>query len=895
VQALVTGARNGLGGAIVVWGEPGIGKTALVNSATSDMSGVQLVRADGYEAESSIPYAGLQRVGVPLIDHLAALSPRHQQALRVAWGNDDGPVPDGFLVGLAMLALFGEAGSQRPVVCVVDDAHWLDSESLGVLAFVGRRLQAESTALLFAARDSADTDVQLAGMESIRLTGLDDASAVQLLMQAAPDLIDPFAATQIATATGGNPLALIDLAEDLDVRQLSDLSLSREPIPIGRHLEAHYLRQVRETPRDVQRWLLLAAAEAGGQARLITMAAEGLGLSPDCAADAERAGLVSLGDTVLFRHPLVRSAVYAATPAADRRRVHAALAHGAAQLGLVELEAWHAAEATPGTDTAVAARLEAVAERAARRGGLISQARLLARAADLTPSGWERNGILLAAAEAAGEAGSAHISRELLDRIDPEDLDPVQRGRMITARTALAVFIADRAIMVGAAASMLNAAGEFHGRDPELEQKALLAAFELILSSDSLTKGTTLKELGRRLDAGSQVKDGPSAAVLRALAALVLLPYGEAVPFMRAALDTLFGLDDADLLEFDFIGFVFTTALFDEAASERYLDRLAQIARDSGALRTLDTVLWIRSLFELDRGDPSAAKVYIDQVREVRRAVGYDAENVINISYLAWTGKPRDQVEAIIEITRQMGFGGVYTSAQTALGVRDIAEGHYRDAYNRFSPTIQARFVQVTQHQFADYVEAAARSGHLSDASHTAAEIGDMAQASGTPWLRGLDKRCQALLADDANAEAHFQHAIELLATAHVPSDLGRAHLLYGEWLRRQKRRREARDQLRTAVGIFDRIDAPAFAQRARSELAATGEKISERQLVAGAEMSPREAAVARMAADGNTNAEIGAALFISTNTVDYHLRKVFSKLGISSRRQLAEGFKAAD
>lgn len=879
----------------MIRGEPGIGKTALLDSATANQPGIEVIRADGFEAESSIPYAGLHRVGVPLLGHVSALSRRHQQALSVAWRGEEGPAPDRFLVGMAMLALFAAAGRRTPMVCAVDDGHWLDSDSLGVLAFVARRLQAESAVLLFATRDDAATDVQLAGIDSIRLAGLDGLSAVQLLRSMAQETFDPLAATEIATATGGNPLALIDLAQDFSIRQLSDMSLSRDPVPIGRSLEVHYLRQVRALSEDTQLWLVVAAAESSGRDQLIAAAAARLDLSPDCAAEAQRSGFVMLGDAVVFRHPLVRAAVYGATRSTDRRRVHAALACEAARLGLVELEAWHAAEASPGPDAAVAERLEVVADRAANRGGLMSKASLLARAADLTLPSRERNNRLLAAAEAAGAAGAGHLSRDLLDRLDPAGLDRVERGRLITARTALAVFVADPVGIVGAVADMLAAADEFHGVDPELEQKALLRAFEMALMAELLMQRITLRELGRRLEAGALVDNGPRAAVLRALGAHILRPYAEAVPLIRDALGILFALDDADLPEFGIVGFALTTALFDEQAGAAYLGRLAAIARDAGALRVLDTVLWVRSLFEIGRGDPSAAGLYVEQVRELRRAIGYEAENVVNVSYLTWSGAPRNHVEAVGELTRSMGFGGVYTSAQTALGVRDIAEGHYRDAYERFRPMIEEPFLQVTYHQLADYVEAAVRSGHPGEGSRAGEAIGVMAGASGTAWIRGLDQRCRALLAPDDDAERHFAGAIELLRTAQVPADLGRAHLLYGEWLRRVRRRREAREQLRAAVAIFDRVGAPAFAQRARTELAATGEKISTPQLVAGVEMSPREATVARLAAAGQTNAEIGSTLFISTNTVDYHLRKVFQKLGISSRRQLAERFERAD
>jgi len=570
------------------------------------------------------------------------------------------------------------------------------------------------------------------------------------------------------------------------------------------------------------------------------------------------------------------------------------LAKQADRLGLVELGAWHAAQATLGTDTAVASRLDSVAGLAARRGGLVSQARLLARAADLTPAGAERNDRLLAAAEAAAEAGAAQMSRQLLDRIEPDDLDRIQRGRMTVARSALAVFIADPAAVITGPAEMLKAANDFHGHQPEREQQALLRAFELSLTTELLMERTTLSELGHRLEAGATVADGPFATVLRALGAHILKPYADAVPLMREALELLSCLDDESLPKFGFVGIALSTALFDERAGASYLSRLARIARDAGSLRSLDTVLWVRSIFELGRGDPAVGGRYVEQVRELRRAIGYEAENVVNVSHLAWTGAPRDQVEFLAEATQSMGFGGVTTSAKAALAIREIAEGRHSDAYRRLRTMVEEPFLQVTYLQLADYVEAAARSGHRAEAAATSQTISAMAEASGTTWLRGVDQRCQALLADEAHAEELFTRSIELLDAANVPADCGRAHLLYGEWLRRRKRRRDAREQLRVAVEIFDRINAPAFSARARNELVATGEKIKNRQKVAGVEMSPREAAVAFMAADGKTNAEIGAALFISTNTVDYHLRKVFGKLGVSSRRQLAERFDDA-
>ncbi|MCV7430081.1 helix-turn-helix transcriptional regulator [Mycolicibacterium bacteremicum] len=890
LRALLTRARNGFGGARVLRGDPGIGKTALLNAVTTELTDFDVIRCDGFEAELGMPYAALHRMGRPLSSHLDSLPARQRQALAVAWGAD-GPAPDQFLVGLGTLGLFAAAGTVRPLICVIDDAQWLDAESRDVLAFVARRLQAESTVLLFAARDTPDVEDQLAGIETLRIDGLDTASAVRLLTSTAPEVVDPHAARQIAEAAGGNPLALIDLARELSTAQLTEFSVSAAPVPISTRLEEHYLRRVREMPPDVQTWLLLAAAEPSGHPELIAAAAVDLGLPADCGQLAQRGGLVRTGDRITFRHPLVRSAVYGAAAGAPRRRVQGALARQAARLELVELAAWHAAEATASTDPDVADRLESVADTARRRGGLTSQAHLLARSADLTPAGHLRNDRLLAAAEIAADVGAAQLSAQLLDRLDEAHLDGLQRGRILMVRSGLAMFTADPVGTVRSPRDMLRAAAEFHTSAADREQRALLRAFDLSLATEHLMEGTSLEEIGRRLAAGAQTATGLAAILLSAISAHILAPYERAVPLMRAALDGLFALDDDELPRYGFSGIALAVALFDSAAGAAYLDRLAAIAAGSGALRDLDAALWVRTMFEIGRGDPAASGAYIERVREIRRAIGYDAENVINVAYLIWTGMPRDDAEMIAAATRAMGFGGVEHAATGALATRDIADGRYAEAYEQLRTMLATPFLQPSYLQLPDLVEAAVRSGRRTEAAGIAAQLTSMAAASPTPWLRGLDQRCRALLAAAEEAEDHHRSAVELLSAADVPADLGRAHLLYGEWLRRMRRRRDAREQLQAAADIFDRIEAPAFAARARAELAATGAKIRDRELVSGVELSTQEATVARMAADGHTNAEIGAALFISANTVDYHLRKVFGKLGVSSRRQLTEHF----
>ncbi len=850
-----------------------------------------MVRADGFEAESAMPYAALQRLGAPFSDLVAALPPRQAAALRIAAGLDRGDPPDRYLVGLGALSVLASAGEAVPVLCVVDDAHLLDAESLEVLAFVGRRLQAERVALLLAGRADALPPAAVAGVEVLELAGLDPLDAVRLLGRAADEAIDPYVARRIAEETGGNPLALIDLAHDLTASELTASSLAPTPTPVGERLEAHYLRRFAAIPQDTRLWLLVAAAESTGDRALIDAAAGRLGLSADAAEPAEHAQLVSLRGRVAFRHPLVRAAVYNGVSDADRRRAHEALGAVAEQLGRADIAVWHAAAAAVGTDERIAARMEAVADSAGGRGGTASRARLLVRAADLTPPGPARDARLLAAAEAASVAGAAQLALELLGRLDEDRLDPISLGRVLTLRSLLALFVADHDGIVDGAATMLRVADLVHGLAPEFEQRSLLRAFEGELTAEWAVRDAPLPELGRRMEDAAGVADGPMAVLLRALAAHILQPYETAVPLMREAVELIRAMDDAQLSELGSIGVALTMALWDARTCIELLERALGAAREVGALRTVDTMLWLLSLVELVRGDPAASGRYVEEVRELRRAIGYDAEQVVNASYLAWTGAPTGLVEQVAEGILATGFAGAWTIAMTGLGIREIADGHYRDAFHRFEPLIARDFLQVTYQQLPDFVEAGIRCGRTDDVRAAAARLDVFAAESGTPWIRGLAERSAALLADDADAEPRYRAAIAHLEQSTAPADLGRAHLVYGEWLRRMKRRREAREQLRLALAIFERAGAPAFAGRARRELEATGEHVAHRAPGDPGidDLTPREATIARLAADGHTNAEIGATLFISPNTVDYHLRKVFRKLGATSRRQLAE------
>jgi DNA-binding CsgD family transcriptional regulator len=893
LSALAAAARNGHGAALLIRGEPGIGKTVLMSELARAGSGSRVLRADGFEAESEMPYAVLQRIGRPLAAHLDSLLPTHAMALRIAAGIAEGPPPDRYLVGLGMLSLLAAAGEREPITCLVDDAHLVDTESLEVLAFVARRLEAERVLLVLIARPDARVDLVAAGVPILELEGLDTLSSVQLLNRTASHPLDPLLATRIAEQTGGNPLALVELSREVTVNQLTSSWVTQEPVPVGSRLESHYRRRIERLPPDSRRWLLLAAAESTGDIALIMSAATHLGLAADAAAAAETAQLAAVRDTVVFRHSLVKSVVYNTATDADRRHMHEVLRVVTDASGRTDLAVWHAAAATVGTAEAVAKRLEQAAEAAGERGGSASRARLLTRAAELTEDEPLRAGRFLSAAESAAQAGAATLALDLIDRIDVDALDRVGTGRVVQLRTLVAMFVGDREGILTGAAQMLRAAELFHGVAPRLEQRALIRAFETLLTTEWAAQDVTLLGIGQRLAAGVEVADGPMSSILRGLSAHILLPYEEAVPSMRDALKTLSDPDDAGMFESGTVVAALTMALWDERACVDLLDKFVRTSRDRGRLRDVDTSLWLLGLIELVRGDPAASARYIDQVRELRHAIGYDAEQVVNAASLAWAGVPVAQVEFIAEAVLATGFAGAWTIAMTGLSIREIADGHYRDAYERLRPMVERPFLQVTYQQLPDYVEAGVRSGNGEQVRASAERLAHFAAHSGTPWIRGVAARSAALLVDDDGAEELYVAAITHLAASTVVADVGRAHLVYGEWLRRAKRRHDAREQLHYALSIFERCEAPAFAARARRELEATGVKSAVDTPRSAGDLTPQESAVARLAATGHTNPEIGAALFISVNTVDYHLRKVFRKLGITSRRQLSERFPA--
>ncbi|WP_218010957.1 AAA family ATPase [Herbidospora mongoliensis] len=874
--------RDGLSGVVVLRGDAGIGKTVLLDHVAA-ADGVRVVRVSGVQEEAAFAFAALHRMLIPLTGP-GGLAP----ALRVAFGLAEGPPPDRFLVGLATLNLLAEVAAERPLLCCVDDAHWLDDDSLGVLAFVGRRAFAEGIGLVFATRSELHG---LAGLPVTELGGLAEDDALELLRRAVDGDLDTRVAARIVTATGGNPLALTDLGRELSADQFSGGLSLPDPLPVGRRLEEHYLRQERDLPPGTQTWLLLVAAEPGGDLGYIIEAARGLGVDADASGPAEEARLVVLGTSARFRHPLIRSAVYGGATSVDRRRVHAALAEVTVRPADVDRRAWHLAAACVGLDEKVAVELERSADRAGGRGGFAARATYLARAAELTPDPGERNRRRAGAAEASLASGAPIQAQALLDSLDVDSLDDVDRGRALTTQ-AMASIILGLPRAFGIAPEMFMAgARAFSTHSPERANEAMIRAAERAISAEHLLEGTNFQEIaevGRAL--------GHPCPVMRSFSALILDGYEAAVRPIRAATAHILDPETSDgevLAKFQLVVSL-AMILWDDEEQTAVTRRAADVARRTGSLVHLDMALYSWSLQSAILGDLDHSDALVRECHQIRSAMGANDEmwEIYRPPELqAWRDVPHVQelLRRTVEACDTLGAGAVAGMGDIAKSVLTLGRGDYAEATEVLSGLVDGDTMGMHTRVLPDLVEAAVRSGDRVRAEATLHTLTTRATASGSPRALGVLARSEALLHHGEHAEASHLRAVGLLGQVCAPGELARAHLLYGEWLRRQKRRRDARDQLRSALTMYERIGAPSYADRARKELVATGEQPHTRTGHATTTLTSQEHTIAVLARGGATNTEIAAQLFLSANTVDYHLRKIFRKLGITSRRQLTQ------
>jgi DNA-binding CsgD family transcriptional regulator len=892
IDRVLAAAAQGMSGVLVLKGEAGAGKTALLDYAVDSAGDLDVVRLVGIESEAKLGFAALHQLLVPHLGRLESLPAPLGQALATAFGMRGGGPPDRFLVGLASLNLLSGAATARSLLCVVDDAHWLDEESAGVLAFVARRLHADAVGMLFAVRDPSERQVSFDGLPSLRVPGLRPAEARQLLASAAADKVSSEVSEQIIEQTRGNPLALMELGRELAPAQLTGEISLPEPLPLGQSLQARFLSQVRRLPAATQVLLLAAAADPTGDPALLWRAGRHLGFGVNAASPAEVAEMVTIGPTMAFRHPLVRSAIYHGATLADRQRVHQALAEATDSGSGADLRAWHRSEAATEPEETVAAELEQAAERARSRGGWAATGAYLTRSAALTPDAVTRLRRILAAAQAENTAGASVRAQALLDRVAGQLDDPHQRIAAQRIQGAIHYALMQPA---KTASILLDAARQIAPLDVGRARDALLDALAASRVSGRLAapgaSGNDIALAARSLPRPPQSAGSIGDLLLEADTALLLDSHEAAAPQLRRAVATLQELpvDSADLLTWTGIGCWAAGALGDDDALYELSSRLEKQARAQSAVPALSIALLFTGVSELFAGALGRARALFTERDAIEEARG-DSCGVGEILVLAWQGQiseTRARAAAVARAATEQGLGWKLVYLEYALAVLELGLGHYREALAS-APHGYEENVILSAFALPDLIEAAARCGQLDIARDALDRVGSRAAASPTPLALGLLARSRALLADGPAAETLYQEAIAHLRQARGVSHLARAHLLYGEWLRRDKRRRDAREHLRAAHDMFETMGAGAFAERARLELAATGQTARKRAPGNAGVLTPQELQVAVLAAAGSTNPEIAAQLFISPKTVDYHLGKIFRKMDVGSRRQLA-------
>ena len=884
---LLRALRRGESGSLVIRGEAGVGKTALLEYLTRRAADCRVISVTAVQWEVELAFAALHQLCAPILDGLEVLPAPQRKALRITLGLHDDPVPDRFLVGLAVLSLLAEAAEDRPLVCVVDDAQWLDQASAQVLAFVARRLGMESVGLVFSARVPAE---ELTGLPQLVIEGLTGPDARALLDTVLTGPVDIRVREEIIAETGGNPLALLELPRGLTPGELAGGFGLPGVLALPGRIEETFQRRITALPADTRRLLLLAAAEPLGEPLLVWQAADNLGIERAAANPAVDAGLVVFGARVRFRHPLVRSAVYRLASAQERQQAHRALAEVTDPVRDPDRRAWHRAQATPGPDEDVAAELERSAGRAQARGGFAAAAAFLERAAVLTPDPAKRTARALAAAQAKVQAGALDAGLELLAMAEAGPLGELGRARANLVRAQVAWLTGrgrDAPLLV------LDAARRLEPIAPGLARATYVDA---IIAAGSA--GRFAAPGGSILDVARQVSPVSGRAptvfdlLLDGMAAQYVQGYTASVPILRRALDAFFddmpaGQEPRGLP----LALMVSSILWDDEACTVISERWARFCRDAGALSDLIIALSFRTYVLLFAGDLSGAASLVEEVRAATDATGINFEPTGAMALAAFRGNQAEAspfIEANVSEALHGREGNRLAVATWASAVLNNGLGRYQDALAAAQQATHPLDVIYPYWALAELIEAAVRSGQSAAAADAYRRLAEMAAATASDWALGLQARSRALLADDDDAEHFYQEAIEHLGRTRMRAELARAHLLYGEWLRRQRRPGNAREQLRTALGMLEAMGMEGFSERARRELRAAGETRTRKgSLSSQSELTVQEAQVAKLAREGLSNPEIGARLYISARTAEYHLSKVFTKLNITSRIQL--------
>jgi len=883
----VAAAREGDSRVLVVAGAAGVGKSALLEHVARSADDMRVLRAAGVESEMELAFAALHQLCMPLLDRLQRLPGPQCAALQTVFGVRAGPAPDRFLVGLAVLSLMSDAAEERPVLCVVDDAQWLDRASAQVLGFVARRLLAERIVVLFGTRRPGH---ELRGLPEVEITGLSAPDSRALLESASPAPLDEHVRDRIVAESDGNPLALLELPRGLTVTQMAGGFGLLQAGALPGHIEESFLSRVESLPADSRRLLLVAAAEPIGDPTLVRRAVELLGVTQARALANGTDGLLTVDARVTFRHPLVRSAVYRAADPADRRAVHSALAAVTDARTDPDRRAWHLASAAIEPDDAVAAELEHSADRAQARGGLTAAAAFLQRAVELTADPARRTDRALSAARASVAAGAFGPALELLALAETAELDEFARARIDLLR-AEAAFAQRHGS--DAPPLLLRAARTLEPLDARLARDTYLDAWSAALFAGSSATAGDLHEVSAAAAAAPR-PEGPVRAgdlLLDALALLFTDGRDTAVPMLERAASA-FAADEVtgeEVLRWGWLATAAAASAWDFELCLATALRQVDVARHAGALAVLAVGVNVLEQVAALAGDFGTATSLEAEADAVREATGTHVAHYGALVLAALRGRESEALPLVDATIAEATAEGEGTAVQYARWARSVvlnALGRYDealDAARAAADDMPELFVSAWA--LAELVEAASRSGDERGTAEALERLRAHVRGSQGPWGLGVEARSRGLAGDGGDA---FREAVEYFRGTRLRPDLARTHLVYGEWLRRRGRRSEARTQLRIAHDLFVSIGMEAFAARTRRELRAVGAAVPGRGAVpAGDELTAQERQIALMVREGMTNPEIAARLFLSPRTVEWHLRRVFGKLSISSRRQL--------
>jgi DNA-binding CsgD family transcriptional regulator/tetratricopeptide (TPR) repeat protein len=865
-----------------------MGKTALLEYAAERASDCRVVSVVAEQAEMEFGFAALHQLCVPMLDHLGAIPTPQRQALYVTFGIEAGPVPDRLLVGLAVLSLLAEVAAERPLVCLIDDEQWLDQASAQVLAFVTRRLGTESVGMVFGARTPS---AELAGLPELAVGGLTDDDAQVLLGSVLTGQVDARIRDRIVAEAGGNPLALLELPRSLTAAELAGGFGMPAAVELPGSVEESFQRRINALPPETRHLLLVAAAEPLGDSELVWRAAALLGIGVDAALPAADAGLAEFGARVQFRHPLVRSAVYRAAFAQDRQQVHGALAEATDPATDPDRRAWHLGQAAPGPDEGVASELERSAARAQARAGLAAGAAFLDRAATLTPNPARRAQRALAAAQASHHSGATERAIALLDLAEAGPPDPDQRAHVDLLRAQVSFTMTRGGDSVSL---LLNEAMRLETVNPRLARETYLDALMAAMFAGHLAVGDGITEAARAARAVHMPAHDPlpTDLLLHGLAVRFTDGYTAAMPLLKMAVSAFNQREiPPEQLRWLWLAHIIAGHLWDE----RTLDTIHHVdrARDSGALATLPLALATRTGAHVLMGDLSAAAALLEATKAVTEVTGIPSAPYGALLLAAWQGRESEVLALVKETTeealsRREGFGLIITGFAEAMLCNSLRRYEEAAKVAEIARAYPAAMGVEPWGVLVELIEGATRSGQSVRAHDAFRDLAVTTQAAGSDWALGIEARSHALLSIGAEAEADYKEAIDRLNGTKIRGELARAHLLYGEWLRRERRRAEARSRLRSAHDMFVEMGMDGFSARAASELRATGETVRKRHPASFTELTAQENQVAQLASEGLSNSEIGTRLFISARTVQYHLSKVFTKMNLTSRNQLS-------